>query len=692
MARRTPDHKLFLKPEFRQQEPERHPANDGAANEGPGETPEKDLPAIPAGAPSGKKDKPAGAKPDVQEEFSRAAGNDNLPRWKLADLYPGIDSKELAGDMAQVDKAAAAFRETYEGTIGYLSGPELGEAVALYEAIENLRGKISCYLELLKADSLANFPKVEPVAKWLESSADAVGFFEGEILEMKEKDLLTKLGAPALAHYAPWIAHLRAGSVEGIDGDVSALAQDFQNTNREAWGRLYHETLAAVRVTLDGKKITLDEADDEIASAETLERRREVRKAIGDALDAEGKRMALIYNTIVKDDLLTAKLYKYARPDEGENEQNGIAPEVVDTMFETVKHSYARLSHRFYRWKAEQHGVEIIERARLGMPLPDAPKDDSGEYGFDDARKIILRAYKRFSPKFARIGKQFFDKQHIDAQLRADKETGAFAMPVGPDTFPFVMLSYAGGVDDLITLGHELGHGVHQVLAQKARGLFLSEMSTAVSETASIFAEMLVFEELLAKEKDPARRKDLLKDKVEGMILNGLQQLSYYDFERRVHEERKNGELSVDEISDIWVETQKEYFGPSVEMDGYDRNFWMVVPHFFDTPFYVYSYSFAQILVSGLYQSYKAAEQEGPEAREEFVQNYIDLLETGITRNLFEMCQPFDLDPETPEFWEKGLSLMDKYLNELENFDMTPAAKPKAGAKGAKKKGPSKGK
>jgi oligoendopeptidase F len=485
---------------------------------------------------------------------------------------------------------------------------------------------------------------------------------------------VTKLGAPELSHYAPWVAHLRAGSVEGIDEDVSSLAGDFQSVNREAWRRLYHETLSGLRVEIDGKSFTLDEAGEELGAAETLEKRKEIRAAIAQTLQRDSARMALIYNTIVKDDLLTAKLYKYARPDEGENEQNGISPEVADTMFETVKSSYSSLSHRFYRWKAQQHGVEVMDRAQLGMRLQDAPPPESKAYGFDEARKIILRAYKRFSPKFARIAKQFFDKGHIDAQLRPDKETGAFAMPVGPDTFPYVMLSYAGGVEDLITLGHELGHGVHQVLAQKKRGLFLSEMSTAVSETASIFAEMLVFEELLAKEKDPARKKDLLKDKVEGMILNGLQQLSYHDFERRVHEERKAGELSAGRISDIWIETQKEYFGPSVETDDYDRHFWMVVPHFYDTPFYVYSYSFAQILVSGLYQSYKAAEKEGPDARDEFVANYIELLETGITRNLYEMCRPFDLDPETPEFWRKGLSLMDKYLNELESFDKKPEA------------------
>jgi oligoendopeptidase F len=242
---------------------------------------------------------------------------------------------------------------------------------------------------------------------------------------------------------------------------------------------------------------------------------------------------------------------------------------------------------------------------------------------------------------------------------------------------PYIFMTYTGGIEDLITLGHELGHGVHQVLAEKARGLFLSEMSTTVSETASIFAEMVVFEELLRQEKDAVVKRKLLMDKTEGMILNGLQQLSYYDFEMKVHEERKAGELSVDRICDIWEQTQREYFGPAVKMDEYDRYYWMVVPHFYDSPFYVYSYSFAQVLVSGLYQVYKASEKEGQAAKEEFVENYIGLLETGITRNFYEMFQPFDLDPETAEFWQHGLSLIDKYLTDLEKTD-GPKAVPAA--------------
>ena len=489
---------------------------------------------------------------------------------------------------------------------------------------------------------------------------------------MKERDLMTKLSAPELAPYGPWLARVRVNS-SSLDGDVESLAADFQASNREAWKRLYSETLNSFRVEDGGKSYTLDEISEAIGDSGDLEKRKELRQKTADALKAGSKRMALIYNTIVKDNLIDMELRGHTRPDHAENTANAVTGEIVDTMHKTIKDSYAKLSHRYYAWKAKQHGVDIMERAQLAMPLPNAPETER-TYEFDDARKIILRAFKKFSPKFERIARKFFDEQHIDAQPRPDKETGAFSLATGPNSLPYIFMTYTGGIDDLVTLGHELGHGVHQVLAEKARGLFLSEMSTTVSETASIFSEMIVFEELLRAEKDPARKKKLLMDKTEGMILNGLQQLSYYDFEMRVHTERKKGELSAEQISDIWVATQKEYFGPAVKTDDYDRYYWMVVPHFYDSPFYVYSYAFAQTLVSGLYQVSKAAEKEGQAAKEEFVENYIGLLETGITRNFYEMFEPFGLDPETPEFWQKGLSLVDKYLTELEKLDAPQAA------------------
>lgn len=628
--------------------------------------------AVPAAAPANDDVKPAKPK------------KTGLPKWDLTHMYPGLDSAELEAAKEDIAARAEQFRKDYEDTVPYLTGPELGEAVAAYEALQIDLNTINCYTILMESESMGNFAKTAALKKWNEETAGIIGFFEDGLCSMKERDLMTKLSAPELAPYGPWIARVRTGT-SNLDGDVESMAADFQSVNRESWRRLYYETLSSIRVEQGDKKLTVDEAWEVLTDEDlSVEKRAEMRDLVAEALKDNAKRMALIYNTIVKDNLTDMEIRGHGRPDHGENVANAVTDDIVDTMADTVKTSYSKISHRYYAWKAKQHGVEVMDRALVGKPIPGEPTEDK-DYEFADAKKTILKSFRKFSPKFERIARKFFDDNYIDAEARPDKETGAFSLATGPGNHPYIALTYTGSLNDLVTLGHELGHGVHQVLAEKKRGLFLSEMSTTVSETASIFAEMLVFEEMLNAEKDPARKKQLLMEKTEGMMLNGLQQLSYYDFEMKVHEARKKGELDAEQISDIWVQTQKDYFGPAVKMDNLDRYYWMQVPHFFDSPFYVYSYSFAQILVSGLYQSYKAAEKEGQAAKEEFVENYIGLLETGITRNFYEMFKPFDLDPETPEFWQNGLSLMDKYMTELEKMDDKPQAKPAAKPKTPKR-------
>lgn len=618
-------------------------------------------------------------KPSLRGSFRKASGeapvNDNLPRWNLADLYPGPDSEALQADMAAANDRAAGFADEYEGTIAFLSGAELAEAIAEYEAIESIRYRVSAYVGLLEADSLGNFSKTGPLKKWQGDVGGVLSFFDAEIAEMPERDLMTKIGAtPALARYASWMARLRDGGPGIPDETVGNLSAEYSNTNREAWRRLYHESYNDLRVTLRGERLSIDAASDKAAAA-PLGQRREIRAAIAAALKEKAPEFALIYNTIAKDRLIEMQLRGETRVDQQENAGNDISDAVVDTMQETVKNWYHRLSHRLYRWKAAAKGVPVLERAAVSMPLPDSPKAGLPACGFDAAKQLILKAFRKFSPVFARHAQKVFDDGHIDAAPREDKETGAFSMPAGPGTAPYIFMTYNNGIDDVVTLGHELGHAVHQTLAEKAQGLLCSDVSTPVAETASIFAEMLVFEEMLAQQKDPAVKKRLLTDKLEGMIQNGLQQLAFFDFEKQVHEARRDGALSVEQISDIWLTTQKEYFGPAVALDEYDRYYWMVVPHFYDTPFYVYSYAFAQVQVSGLYQAYKAASAGGEEARQQFVADYIALLETGTTRSLYDSLSPFGLDPETPEFWEKGLSLMEEYMETLENMTLSPTPK-----------------
>ncbi len=634
---------------------------------------------------------PAKKDPALKKDFNRVQArkpvNDNapdaddvfdpMPRWNLEDLYPGLDSAELAADKVRLEKLLDDFAETFEGTLKWLSGADLGEAIRIYEMVEREMYRVSCYITLLESDHVDNFAKTGDLKAWHQATGAKTSFFESELASLKESELMAKMQSPALARYAPWIAAVREGSKKPLPDGVSNLSADFDAASRAGWGRLYHETIAGLTVEINGAKVPFD---DVVLGTDPKERK-ETRQKLAETLKQNGKRMALIYNTILRDDMIDADLRGYARPDESVNRQNRADDDVVDTMFDTIKASYGRLSHRFYTWKAAEHGEVVLPREKLTLPPP-ALQGVSPEFSFDEGKKIVLRAFRKFSPKFARIAEKIFNANHVDAEPRAGKESGAFALPTGPGSLPYIMLSYTGGVEDVAaTLGHELGHGVHQVLAEKACGHFLSDVPTPVAETASIFAEMLVFDELLKMEKDPVVKKRLMMDRVENMLGNGLQQLAYYDFEKRVHKARRDGELDMEQISDIWLATQKEYYGPSVALDDYDRYYWMTVPHLFDTPFYVYSYAFAQQVVSGLYQLYRDAAEEGKEAREEFVENYIGLLETGMTKNLYEMFQPFDLDPETPAFWENGLNLVSEYMDALEKMDISPKAAAKKGHK-----------
>jgi len=610
----------------------------------------------------------------MRKNFNRAKrANMPPPRWNLADLYDGVAAAELLADREEVERLITAFREPYEGKIAWLSGAELGAAIEKYERLEMLRHKIACYLMLLESEDRDRFAETKALKDWADGMESKVMFFSREIGSMKEADLMTKLVAPELAQYAPWIAQLRAGHNHLLAEDVGQASERYKSVNTDAWRRLYADIVAGLRVEDKGELVSFEDlrqrARDEGGSLEA-------RQRIGAVLKRESGRVALIYNVLARDLAIESGLKGHLRPDQDMHLENGLDPAMVDTMFDAVKSSFTRLSHRFYAWKAGKLGQGSIKIASLHDASPADPDEADISFSWDESRRLVLRAFGKFSPKLSRIARKFFEKGHIDAEQRERKESSPFMLSAGPGNLPFILINFEGDMDGVVScLGHELGHGIHQVLAEKAQGMFLSNMSTDVAETASIFAEMLVFEELLRGEKNARLREDILEELVGNMLGNALQQLSYYGFERRVHAEIKNGELDAEKISDIWIETQKEYYGPSVELDEYERYYWMLVPHFFSTPFYVHSYSFAQLAVSALFQEYKKAGQQGEKAAERFMQDYIELLETGMTRNFREMFAPFGLNPELPEFWEGSLSLLDRYLNDLVR-DKAPARKP----------------
>ncbi len=604
---------------------------------------------------------------------------EGLPRWDLSRLYPGIDSPEMEADRNEIQTLTDDFVAAYEGRVARLSGLELGNAVVAYEKICALRHKIDAYLLLLEAEDIANAARTGPVRTGQSEVWDHLSFFEGEISELPEAELLTRMAAPELAQYAPWIGRVRAAGNEGLPAGIEAASQEFAEKNIEAWRRLYKITMADLRVDFGGRIFSFDAAADKLADHDlTLTERRELRAALGAVLKRESRSVAFIYNTLVQDEVLESDIRKYPRPEQQAHARNGISPAAAQAMLQAAKRGGQSLSHRFYAWKAARHGQEIVEKALVSAPLPGDPAAAGRLYPWSEAKDIVFKSFRRFSARFARLAQKFFDGNYIDAEQRPGKESGGFALPTGPAHFPYIHINYTGQMQDVpALLGHELGHGVHFALSEKARGMFLSDMPASIAETASIFAEMLVFDYLLKSEKDPLLRRKLLVGQVENMLSNGLLQLAYYDFETRVHEKSRQGALDAEKISDLWEASLKGYYGPSVELDSYDRYYWMTVPHFFEMPFYVHSYSFAQIMVAGLYQAYAEAEAEGPAAKKDFVGKYIELLETGLTRNMQDMFRPFGLDPETPDFWEKGFALIGKYIDRLEKDDIPAAPKRK---------------
>jgi oligoendopeptidase F len=327
----------------------------------------------------------------------------------------------------------------------------------------------------------------------------------------------------------------------------------------------------------------------------------------------------------------------------------------VEALVTAVRAAYPRLSHRYYALKAKWFGKKRLPYWDRNAPLPQVPMRN---VGWAEAKDTVLTAYGAFSPKMAQIAERFFDESWIDAPVRPGKAPGAFSHPTTPSAHPYVLLNYQGKPRDVMTLAHELGHGVHQVLAAP-QGALMSDTPLTLAETASIFGEMLTFRSMLAAEIEPKRRKALLAGKVEDMLNTVVRQIAFVEFERRVHDGRRQGEMTPERIGEIWLDVQRESLGPAIAFEAEYRWYWTYIPHFIHTPFYVYAYAFGDCLVNSLYAVYRGAAPG-------FAEKYFDMLRAGGSKRHKELLAPFGLDASDPAFWDKGLSVIESFVNELE--------------------------
>jgi oligoendopeptidase F len=580
-----------------------------------------------------------------------------LPQWDLSDLYPGRDSAELQRDLDDGEAQAKHFRARHEGKLAALSGAELGAAIAEYEALQERLGRVSSYAGLVHAGDMSD-PEIGRFYQTAHERVNAIEtellFFALELNRIDDQALEEKLAAPELGHYAPWLRDVRAFRPHQLSDELERLLHEKSVAGRAAWTRLFDETEAALRFRINRKSLTSAEALN-LLSDKSPEKRKAAAKELGAVFGENARLVSLVTNTLAKDKEIEDRWRGFARPISSRNLANFVEDDVVDALIAAVRDAYPRLSHRYYKLKAKWFGVEALPYWDRNAPLPD---EDDKSIPWRDAQQIVLGAYGAFSDDMAAIGRRFFERSWIDASVRPGKASGAFAHPTVPSAHPYILLNYLGRTRDVMTLAHELGHGVHQVLAAR-QGYLMADTPLTLAETASVFGEMLTFRALLARETDRHRRKIMLAGKVEDMLNTVVRQIAFVTFEERVHDARRTAELTPDELAETWLAVQRDSLGPALRLDGVYRHYWSYIPHFIHTPFYVYAYAFGDCLVNSLYAVYEDAHQG-------FAERYLALLRAGGTLRHRELLAPFGLDAADPAFWSKGLAVVARFIDELE--------------------------
>ena len=584
-----------------------------------------------------------------------------LPEWDLTDLYTADDSAELKRDMAWLERECAAFAADYEGKLATLSADELLTAIQRNEKISEIAGRIMSYAGLRYYQLTTDAGR----AKFMSDCQDKITTFttplvfwslEFNRIEDAHYDALMTSNAD-LARYKPVLDRMRAMKPYQLSDELEKYLHDASVVGSTAWNKLFDETIAGLKFTIDGEEKNIEATLDLLSDQNRDEREkgaRELARVFGDNI----KTFARVHNTLAKEKEIDDRWRGFESPQMARHLSNHVEPEVVEALRTAVVEAYPRLSHRYYALKAKWLGLDKLQVWDRNAPLP---MEADRTVKWDEAEKIVMDAYGAFDPRMADIAEPFFSKGWIDAGVKAGKAPGAFAHPTVTTVHPYVMLNYLGKPRDVMTLAHELGHGVHQVLAAK-QGEFLSDTPLTLAETASVFGEMLTFRKLLAGAKDDTERKVMLAGKVEDMINTVVRQIAFYDFECKLHAARREGELTPEDINALWMSVQGESLGPVFEfMPGYET-FWAYIPHFVHSPFYVYAYAFGDSLVNALYTAYT-------EQGDAFKDKYFDMLSAGGSKHHKELLEPFGLDASNPAFWNKGLSMIEGFIDELEAME-----------------------
>lgn len=582
-----------------------------------------------------------------------------LPQWDLSDLYPGVGSKELKDDLKKAQSGAKNFEKEFKGNLEQLTkSGKLIEAISRYEDLSEITGRIGSFAFLNYAKNTTDPDRAKFMGDCQQALTDlstSLIFFSLELNKIDDGVLENALSENKdLARYRPWFDELGKAKPYQLEERVEELFHDKSVTGRGAWNRLFDETMASLTFNVKGEKLGL-EATLTLMSDKKQKNRKNAFKAVGVTLKENQRLFTQITNVLAKDKEISDRWRGFEDIADSRHLANSVEREVVDALENSVREAYPRLSHRYYAMKAKWFGQERLNAWDRNAPLPTS---DDRIYDWESAKSIVLDAYGGFSPYLAEIAEPFFDSGWIDGPVTPGKRSGAFAHPTVPSAHPYLMLNYLGKTRDVMTLAHELGHGVHQRLAAE-QGALMAPTPLTLAETASVFGEMLTFRSLLKKTTDPKQRFALLSSKVEDMLNTVVRQISFYTFERKVHTARRKGELKTEELNQMWKETSAESLGPAIKLNKGFESFWAYIPHFIHSPFYVYAYAFGDCLVNSLYAKYETS-SEG------FAERYFDLLRAGGSKHHSELLAPFDLDARDPEFWSLGLSMIEGLIDELE--------------------------
>jgi len=599
----------------------------------------------------------------LTRDANASHGDENLgdlPDWDLSDLYTGEDAPELQRDLDWLEEACAGFAAEYEGKLDTLDADGLLECIRRDEKISNIAGRIMSFAGLRYHQLTTDGGRT----KFLSDCQDKITryttplvFFTLELNRLEE-DALTAMYAQnaGLARYRPVLTRIRAMKPHQLSDEMEKFLHDLGVVG-DAWERLFDETIAGLSFTVDGAEMGIEATLNLLTEQDRAKREaasRELARVFGENI----RIFSRVHNTTAKEKEVMDRWRKMPTAQTGRHLSNDVEPEVVEALRDAVVAAYPKLSHRYYELKRKWMGLDRMQVWDRNAPLP---IETTRTVDWDTARTMVMDAYTAFDPRMGTLAQPFFDRGWIDAGVKPGKAPGAFAHPTVTNVHPYVMLNYLGKPRDVMTLAHELGHGVHQVLAAD-QGELLSSTPLTLAETASVFGEMLTFRKMLDKAADQTERKVLLAGKVEDMINTVVRQIAFYDFECKLHAARREGELTPEAIGALWMSVQGESLGPAFDfMEGYE-SFWAYIPHFVHSPFYVYAYAFGDGLVNALYAVY----EESPEG---FQDKYFDMLRAGGSKHHSDLLAPFGLDASDPKFWDKGLSMISGFIDELEAME-----------------------